>query len=116
MMWPFRRLRTPVRQLSPLEARQELLNGDVLLVDVREDFEFRHCRIEGAVHIPLRQLLQSGEPPLDPEKQIICCCHHGSRSQRAALHLLSSGFPNVANLVGGIHAWSMEVDPGIPTY
>ena len=43
-------------------------------------------------------------------------CHHGGRSQRAAEHFLALGFRNVANLAGGIDAWSQEVDPSVPRY
>ncbi len=116
MIWPFRRPAASVRQISPAEARHELDHDDVVLLDVREDFEFRHCRIDGAVHIPLRQLLQGGESSLDPDKEIICYCHHGFRSRRAADHLLTRGFTKVSNLAGGIHAWSLEVDPEVPLY
>ncbi|MEJ2145688.1 MAG: rhodanese-like domain-containing protein [Acidobacteriota bacterium] len=116
MIWPFRRPGASMRRMTPTEARQELHRDDVVLLDVREDFEFRHCRIDGAVHIPLRQLLQGGESALDPDKEIICYCHHGFRSRRAAQYLLTRGFTKVANLAGGIEAWSKEVDHDVPTY
>ena len=43
-------------------------------------------------------------------------CHHGGRSQAAAEHFRSRGFTNVHNMVGGIDAWSREVDPDVPRY
>lgn len=116
MIWPFRRPGPSMRQISPAEARQQLDHGDVVLLDVREDFEIRLCRIDGAVHIALGQLLQGGESSLDPDKEIICYCHHGFRSRRAAHYLLANGFTRVSNLAGGIHAWSQEVDHEVPTY
>ncbi len=116
MMWPLWRTGPSVRQISAPEAHQELQRENVVLVDVREDFEFRHCRIDGAIHIPLRQLLRGGERSLDPSSEIICYCHHGHRSQRAGEYLLSRGFQQVSNLAGGIHAWSLEVDHELPTY
>jgi rhodanese-related sulfurtransferase len=43
-------------------------------------------------------------------------CHHGARSQRVAMFLAANGFARVANVAGGIDAWSREVDPGVPCY
>ena len=43
-------------------------------------------------------------------------CHHGGRSQQAAEYFLDQGFTRVANLRGGIEAWSVEVDPQVPRY
>ena len=43
-------------------------------------------------------------------------CHHGGRSQRAAEYFRDQGFRNVHNLVGGIDAWSQEIDSSVPRY
>jgi rhodanese-related sulfurtransferase len=43
-------------------------------------------------------------------------CHHGARSQNVALFLERSGFERVANIAGGINAWSGECDPAVPRY
>ena len=53
---------------------------------------------------------------LDPAQPIACLCHHGGRSMQVAQFLASRGFENVANIAGGIHAWSAERDPSIATY
>ena len=47
---------------------------------------------------------------------LVLHCHHGGRSQRASEYLVSMGFKNVANLAGGIDAWSVEIDNTIPRY
>jgi monothiol glutaredoxin len=47
---------------------------------------------------------------------LVLHCHHGGRSQAAAEHFRSRGFTNVHNLVGGIDAWSTDVDPSVPRY
>jgi rhodanese-related sulfurtransferase len=117
-MWPVKTSgdSSIVQQLSVLEARERLSGDEVQLVDVREPFEFQYCRIEGAVHVPLRKILSGNVPELAPEKDVICYCHHGVRSQQAAQFLLRKGFRQVFNLRGGIHAWSLHVDPAVPTY
>jgi monothiol glutaredoxin len=43
-------------------------------------------------------------------------CHHGGRSQTAAEHFAGLGYTNVSNVVGGIDAWSQEIDPDVPRY
>jgi rhodanese-related sulfurtransferase len=32
------------------------------------------------------------------------------------MFLAANGFTRVANIAGGIDAWSTEVDPGVPRY
>jgi adenylyltransferase/sulfurtransferase len=86
-----------------------------VLLDVREPFEFEIARIEGANLIPLGELPQRTNE-LDPEAEIFVLCHSGMRSERAAEFLRSAGFSRVANVTGGIDAWSEEVDPNVPRY
>jgi rhodanese-related sulfurtransferase len=47
---------------------------------------------------------------------VACLCHHGARSQRVAMFLAQQGFGEVANIAGGIDAWSAERDPSVPRY
>ena len=53
---------------------------------------------------------------LDPDKRIVCICHHGARSMQVGLFLESRGFSDVVNLSGGVAAWARSVDPAMPTY
>ncbi len=53
---------------------------------------------------------------LPPDRPIACMCHHGARSQRVAGFLVQQGYASVANIAGGINAWSTEVDSAIPHY
>ncbi|RAX27204.1 sulfurtransferase, partial [Enterococcus sp. HPCN18] len=48
--------------------------------------------------------------------RIACLCHHGARSQRVAAFLSQNGFGDVANVAGGIDAWSASRDAGVPRY
>lgn len=105
-----------VRQISAPELKSLLASNGLQLIDVREPHEHRLCRIDGALHVPMMQLLLGTAPDLDPNKTTVCYCHHGSRSQRCAEHLASRGFTDVRNLRGGIHAWAIEVDPQTPRY
>ena len=86
-----------------------------VLIDVREPHEHRFCRIEGAQLMPLGEI-EAWAERLDPEAEIVLQCHTGVRSAHATLYLKQLGFKRVANLRGGIEAWSTEVDPDVPRY
>ena len=104
------------KEISAAEAaklRDE--NPEALFLDVREDSELTICRIEGALHIPMGEISERVHS-LTKEAPLIIFCHHGMRSRHVLQYLESSGFKNAINLKGGIHAWSLEVDPTIPHY
>ena len=88
---------------------------DLLVLDVREPHEHEIARIEGAKLIPLSQLPDRlGD--LDGHREIVTHCHHGARSLKALEILKAAGFSKVRSLRGGIDAWSVNVDPGVPRY
>lgn len=89
--------------------------GAPLVLDVREAEELAIVRLEGALHVPLGEL-PARLSELDPKLEIVCLCHHGGRSARAAGFLASRGFPRVLNLSGGIDRWALEVDPSLARY
>jgi len=102
-------------EIAPAEARARKDAGKAVLLDVREAFERDLASIEGAVWIPMREIPgRAGELPSD--REIIVFCHHGTRSAQVAMYLLRNGHPDVHNLSGGIHAWSMTVDPSVSKY
>lgn len=86
-----------------------------VLVDVREPWEFQTCHIEGSVPIPMNSI-PTRMVDLDEDAEIVCVCHHGTRSMQVAAYLERNGFSHVTNLTGGVHAWALQVDPGMPTY
>ena len=105
-----------VPQIPVRELERRMNSGQpFVLLDVREPFEFEMARIEGANLIPLGELPARWQE-LDREKEIFVFCHSGARSERAAEFLRSAGFPKVANVAGGIDAWSEEIDPDVPRY
>ena len=58
----------------------------------------------------------TGLATLAPDQSIACLCHHGARSQQVAMFLERQGFTRVANIAGGIDAWSLQCDPTVPRY
>lgn len=103
-------------EIDALELRAERdRKPSLLLLDVREPFEWEIARIEGARLIPLGEL-PARLREVDGHAEIVAFCHHGVRSRRAAELLRAAGFSKVRNLTGGIDRWSTQVDPGVPRY
>ncbi|MBC7486949.1 MAG: molybdopterin-synthase adenylyltransferase MoeB [Cytophagaceae bacterium] len=89
--------------------------ADFLLLDVRESFEYDICHIEGSLLMPLSTVPQHLND-LPKDKKMIILCHLGIRSASAVNFLQANGFVKVSNLLGGIHAWSLEVDDSLAVY
>ena len=114
----------PLKDETPTEVPENITptelavlmasSSSIDLIDVREPYEHQIARIEGSRLIPMREL-QAAAETLDPNKIIVLYCHTGGRSARAAQFLRASGL-RVANLLGGIKRWSLEVDPEVPQY
>jgi monothiol glutaredoxin len=103
-----------VRALSPADADARIQAGTLVLVDVRPADE----RMLASVNVPFRTL-DDGIAALEAlarETPLAFLCHHGQRSAQAAEHFRGLGFREVHNVVGGIEAWSNEVDSGVPHY
>ncbi|PSB28500.1 rhodanese-like domain-containing protein [Stenomitos frigidus] len=111
----------PIPQISVTALGQLLKTPSdaVQFVDVREASELELARLDGFEHLPLSEFaIWSGEiqTRLDPEKETIVLCHHGVRSAQMCQWLQTQGFTQVKNVVGGIDAYAIAVDPSIPQY
>lgn len=103
-------------QISAKEVSERIGRGDkLLLVDVREPWEYDVCRIPSAKLIPLGTLPANVNTLLDAD-DVICYCHHGMRSLDAAVWLRQHGVESAKSMAGGIEHWSAEVDPSVPRY
>lgn len=104
----------PIPQMSVQELQGLLATGAIKLVDVRTDEERDKASVEGALAMDADLMSRLEAMPKDT--QLAFMCHTGNRSQVAAEHFRKLGFTEVANVAGGIHAWSLEIDPSVPTY
>ncbi len=109
-----------VQELARMLERRETGEAQAepfVLVDVRGQDERDIAQIPGAVMLHLDEF-ESGaaQSRLPRDRPIVVHCHAGIRSALAVRQLLADGFTDVHNLEGGIHAWSLEVDPRVPTY
>lgn len=107
--------RARVQQLTATELKAMIDRGAPFeFIDVRTPEERELAVIEGARLLDQAygdQILE-----LDRATPLVFQCHHGIRSQAAAEFCVRQGFTCVYNLVGGIDAWSLTVDPLVPRY
>lgn len=93
--------------------------GTTLVLDVREAWEVQTASVKAdgfeLLAIPMHSLPARLEE-LSREQPIACLCHHGGRSMQVAAFLAQQGFSHVANIAGGIDAWSAQMDPSVPRY
>lgn len=77
--------------------------GDDLLLDVREDDEWRAGHAPEAVHVPMSELLaRLGELPAGRPLAVVC--RSGHRSAQVTAYLVAHGVP-ARNVAGGMLAW-----------
>lgn len=100
--------------------RKVQTHGRPLVLDVREASELQQASLRPAADYDLVHIPMGVVPPrleeLDPARPVACLCHHGARSMRVAEFLQHQGFQHVANITGGINAWSIQLDPTVPRY
>jgi rhodanese-related sulfurtransferase len=102
--------RNNVRDLEPEDVARGLVEGRMLLVDVREPNETDRERYPEAVLLPMSVF----DPhAIDPGgRQVVFACQVGVRSVTASLIAQTAGLPYDAHLAGGLKAWKAA---GLPT-
>ena len=106
-----------MQEITASELKAQIDAGvDIQLIDVRQPDEYAFAKIDGAKLIPLGEIIsRMGE--IDETRDTVIHCKMGGRSARAIEALERSGFKgSLRNLVGGITAWSNDVDPKVPKY
>jgi len=105
-----------MNEITPQELKARIDRHDpIVLLDVRQDWETKLCRLENAVHIPIEEI-EYRTDELNPGDDIVVYCHVGQRSAAVAHYLAQLGFKNVKNLAGGLDYWAQTVDPAMRRY
>ena len=90
--------------ISAATTAQYQNRDDVLLIDVREQWEYDEGHIPGITLIPMSEIEgRLSEIPTD--KEVIVTCRSGNRSSQVTSYLQGLGYDNVHNMEGGILAW-----------
>jgi phage shock protein E len=101
-----------VAEISPAEALKQMDAGNAILIDVREESDWRKGHAEGARHLSRGVIeLEIEEQIPDATKPIICYCGGGSRSALVAESLQKMGYKNVRSMAGGLRGWK---EAGLP--
>ena len=102
-----------VTEISPADAQAQTERGDAVLIDVREDEDWREDHAEGAKHLNRGIIeLEIEEQVPDLATPIICYCGGGSRSALVAESLQKMGYKNVRSMAGGLRFWKEQ---GLPS-
>ncbi len=107
-----------IENLSIQQAKEEMANPGVVLIDIREAEELKQGKIPGAVHAPRGMLefyadstLPYHKPEFSKNKRIVLYCATSGRSALAVQTLKAMGYTNVAHIDGGFKAWK---EAGLP--
>jgi len=111
-----RECESQIEEIFPWDLEEQLAQGrDILVLDIREPYEFDVMRIEDSINVP-RGVLESASEwdyeETDPElvkardRYVVVVCRSGSRSVLAAVTLTMMGYTKVVNLKTGLRGWN----------
>jgi rhodanese-related sulfurtransferase len=102
-----------ITEISAADAQQQTERSAAVLIDVREDDDWREDHAKGAKHLNRGIIeLEIEEQVPDLKTPIICYCGGGSRSALVAESLQKMGYENVRSMAGGFRAWK---EAGLPS-
>jgi rhodanese-related sulfurtransferase len=94
-----------VNQVGPGEATRMLNHDNAVIVDMREDKDYREGHIVNAVHTPASNSDAVQKLEKFRERPVIVYCRSGHSSAGFCGKLRKQGFASVYNLAGGVLAW-----------
>lgn len=109
------RAKATIKECSVTDV-ETCLNGDTIVIDIREPGEFERGHLPGAVLLPRGMLefeihnlvarFSDGQPGSAEDQPIVLYCGTGGRSALAAETVANMGYRNVRSMAGGIVAWT----------
>ena len=105
-------------EITPRDFHRRRTAGEIIvLIDCRTITERELAQIAGSIHVPMQSLSQHIDSLREHETAaIVIHCHQGMRSLKVTQVLRQAGFDDVRSLAGGIHLWSIDIDPTVPMY
>lgn len=102
--------------MTALELNEYITkNSNIVLIDVRESWEYSVVSIKDSIHIPISEI-QNRMHDFKEEQTIVFICHHGIRSRMVGNYFQQNDFENIINLRGGIDSWAKTVDNKMAVY
>ena len=98
------------QQITQDVAKEMMDAGDVVILDVREQYEYDAGHITGAVLLPVGSITEDAAAAVidDLETVVLVYCRSGNRSKTASQTLADLGYTNVYEF-GGINTWSYDI-------
>lgn len=105
-------MKTHIKEVTVKQIEELISNGNLCLIDVREESEFANGIIDNAILIPHGMLefkIDSLDAISNKSDTILLYCRSGNRSALAADALQKLGYTNVLSMIGGYQAWLENV-------
>ena len=103
-------------EMTALELNEYITkNSNIVLIDVRESWEYSVVSIKDSIHIPISEI-QNRMHDFKEEQTIVFICHHGIRSRMVGNYFQQNDYENIINLRGGIDSWAKTVDNKMAVY
>ena len=103
-------------EMTALELNEYITkNSNIVLIDVRESWEYSVVSIKDSIHIPISEI-QNRIHDFKEDQTIVFICHHGIRSRMVGNYFQQNDFENIINLRGGIDSWAKTVDNKMAVY
>jgi sulfur dioxygenase len=97
-----------ITEINPDKAKQLIAEGNIAVIDTREESEYASGHLDKAVLLPRGVLeFKIGNIPelADKSKPVLIYCRTGGRAALASLSLKALGYTNVLSIAGGYEAW-----------
>lgn len=94
--------------ISASQAKDMMKQDDVVIIDVREENEYKQGHIENAILIPLNTIDENNLQLPDKDQTLLIYCRSGNRSAKAAKKFVKLGYQNVYDF-GGIIDWTYGI-------
>ena len=99
------------QQITQDVAKEMMDAGDVVILDVREQYEYDAGHITGAVLLPVGSITEDAAAAVidDLETVVLVYCRSGNRSKTASQALVDLGYTKIYEF-GGINTWPYEIE------
>ena len=95
----------PQSRAYDLKTRLDWGEPALTIIDIRSTNEFNQCHIQGAISLPLEQLVNRALETLETDRDIYIYSDADEETVAAATKLQEAGYTNVSELTGGLAAW-----------
>ena len=103
--------KTAYTQITQDDAKRMMDEQDVIILDVREQYEYDAGHIKGAVLLPVGSISEETAASVIPDKDstVLVYCRSGNRSKTASKALFDLGYTNIYEF-GGITTWKYDIE------